>query len=135
MDFSSYEKCVQCPRNCGINRSCDVGFCKEPSNIRVASACLHFGEEPPVTVKGGSGTIFITGCNLRCAFCQNYQISQQGMGKNISVEEFADICLRLQDNGAENINIVTGSHAIPALAKGLTLAKKQGLNIPVCWNS
>lgn len=134
--YSSYEKCLQCPRNCGVNRSCgELGFCKEPDVIRIASASLHFGEEPPITCSGGSGTIFITGCNLHCAFCQNYQISQQGMGSDVSIEKFAEICLRLQDNGAENINIVTGSHAIPALAKGLAFAKKQGLNIPICWNS
>lgn len=107
----------------------------EPSGIRVAVACLHFGEEPLLTVNGGSGTIFLTGCNLRCAFCQNYQISQQGMGKTVSIEEFADICLKLEAIGAENINIVTGSHHVPAVAEGLSLAKKRGLSIPVCWNS
>ena len=107
----------------------------EPSGIRVAVACLHFGEEPLLTVNGGSGTIFLTGCNLRCAFCQNYQISQQGMGKTVSIEEFADICLKLEAIGAENINIVTGSHHVPAVADGLSLAKKRGLSIPVCWNS
>ena len=107
----------------------------EPSGIRVAVACLHFGEEPLLTVNGGSGTIFLTGCNRRCAFCQNYQISQQGMGKTVSIEEFADICLKLEAIGAENINIVTGSHHVPAVAEGLSLAKKRGLSIPVCWNS
>ena len=98
-------------------------------------ACLHFGEEPLITVHGGSGTIFLTGCNLRCAFCQNYQISQQGMGAAVSKEEFAEICLRLEDAGAENINLVTGSHHIPALAGGLEEARRRGLGIPVCWNS
>ena len=130
-----YENCLQCPRKCGVNRTSSLGFCKEPSQIRIAVACLHFGEEPLITVHGGSGTIFLTGCNLRCAFCQNYQISQQGMGAAVSKEEFAEICLRLEDAGAENINLVTGSHHIPALAEGLTEAKKRGLKIPVCWNS
>ncbi|MBO6218766.1 MAG: radical SAM protein [Treponema sp.] len=130
-----YENCLQCPRKCGVNRECSLGFCKEPSQIRIAVACLHFGEEPLITVHGGSGTIFLTGCNLRCAFCQNYQISQQGMGASVSKEEFAEICLRLEDAGAENINLVTGSHHIPALAEGLTEAKKRGLKIPICWNS
>jgi len=130
-----YENCIQCPRNCGINRSSSLGFCKEPSQIRIAVACLHFGEEPLITVHGGSGTIFLTGCNLRCAFCQNYQISQQGMGAEVSKEEFAEICLRLEDAGAENINLVTGSHHIPALAQGLAEARKRGLKLPVCWNS
>ena len=130
-----YENCLQCPRKCGVNRTSSLGFCKEPSDIRIAVACLHFGEEPLITVHGGSGTIFLTGCNLRCAFCQNYQISQQGMGANVSKEEFAEICLKLEEAGAENINLVTGSHHIPALAKCLEEARKQGLTLPICWNS
>ena len=130
-----YENCLQCPRKCGVNRNEALGFCKEPSDIRIAVACLHFGEEPLITVHGGSGTIFLTGCNLRCAFCQNYQISQQGMGANVSKEEFAEICLKLEEAGAENINLVTGSHHIPAIARGLEEARKQGLTLPVCWNS
>lgn len=111
------------------------GFCRETSDLRISSAGLHFGEEPPITASGGSGTIFITGCSLRCAFCQNYQISQKEMGSPVSIEEFARICLVLQDAGAENINIVTGSHAVPSIALGLENAKKKGLIIPVCWNS
>lgn len=130
-----YENCRQCPRNCGVNRNTSLGFCKEPDSIRIAVACLHFGEEPLITVHGGSGTIFLTGCNLRCAFCQNYQISQQGIGAVVSKEEFAEICLKLEEAGAENINLVTGSHHVPAIAEGLAEAKKQGLKLPVCWNS
>ena len=132
---SIYKNCRLCPRNCGIDRTRQKGFCKEPEQIRIAVACLHFGEEPLITVHGGSGTIFLTGCNLRCAFCQNYQISQQGMGAAVSKEEFAEICLRLQETGAENINLVTGSHHAPAIAEGLYEAKKRGLTLPVCWNS
>ncbi|MBQ9908775.1 MAG: radical SAM protein [Treponema sp.] len=132
---SIYKNCRLCPRNCGIDRTRQNGFCKEPEQIRIAVACLHFGEEPLITVHGGSGTIFLTGCNLRCAFCQNYQISQQGMGAAVSKEEFAEICLRLQEAGAENINLVTGSHHAPAIAEGLYEAKKRGLTLPVCWNS
>ena len=131
-----YKKCEQCPRACGVDRTAGKkGFCGEDDKLRAAVACLHFGEEPFVTVFGGSGTIFITGCTLACAFCQNYQISQKGYGKEISVDEFADICLDLQKAGAENINIVTGSHQIPALAQGLKAARNLGLAIPVCWNS
>lgn len=98
-------------------------------------ACLHFGEEPPITVHGGSGTIFISGCNLGCAFCQNYQISQQGMGADLSVKDFAKVCLALEAAGAENINIVTGSHTVPAIVAGLTEARLQGMKLPICWNS
>jgi putative pyruvate formate lyase activating enzyme len=129
-------QCRACPRNCGVNRTAgETGFCRETAVLRVASACLHFGEEPPITGKTGSGAIFVTGCNLRCAYCQNYQISQNGMGRAVDIAEFAEICLDLQNAGAENINIVTGSHAIPALASGIEDAKKRKLVIPVCWNS
>ncbi len=131
-----YEKCCQCPRKCSINRmDGKSGFCGESKNLRIATAGLHFGEEPVITVFGGSGTIFFTGCTLRCAFCQNYQISQQGMGKTVDSEEFTRMCLSLQENGAENINLVTGSHHIPLIAEYLGHAKKSGLKIPVAWNS
>lgn len=127
--------CALCPRACGTDRAARAGFCGETDELRVAVACLHFGEEPLLTVHGGSGTVFLAGCNLRCAFCQNYQISQKGMGRAVSKSEFADICLRLEDAGAENINIVTGSHHVAAVAEGLREAKRRGLSVPVCWNS
>ncbi|MGL4982024.1 MAG: radical SAM protein [Treponemataceae bacterium] len=131
-----YYSCCSCPRKCSTNRNNgELGFCKEISNIKLAWAGLHFGEEPLITVKGGSGAIFVSGCNLQCSFCQNYQISQKGLGKILSIEEFVLICLSLQEAGAENINIVTGSHAVPFLAQALTYAKKQGLKLPICWNS
>lgn len=131
-----YSSCSQCPRRCGADRNAGkTGFCREPAEVRIALACLHFGEEPPVTVHGGSGTIFLTGCTLRCAFCQNYQISQDGLGKAVSSGEFSEICLRLEKAGAENINLVTGSHAIPRLAEYIKAAKDAGCSIPFCWNS
>ena len=134
--ISLYKKCVQCPRACGVDRTERLaGFCGESAALRVAVSCLHFGEEPLVTVFGGSGTIFLTGCNLSCAFCQNYQISQKGFGKKVSIDGFARICLDLQAAGAENINIVTGSHQIPLLANALKAARGSGLAIPICWNS
>ncbi len=141
----AYSQCNQCPRKCGVNRVVSnnpkknetfaKGFCKESSNLRLASACLHFGEEPLITVQNGSGTIFVSGCTLRCAFCQNYQISQQGVGQAVDSKTFSDICLCLQKKGAENINIVTGSHHIPLIAESLKMAKNAGLSIPVAWNS
>ncbi|MBP3561750.1 MAG: radical SAM protein [Treponema sp.] len=131
-----YSNCTQCPRQCKINRTENsTGFCGETNKVRIAVACLHFGEEPLVTVHGGSGTIFFTGCTLRCSFCQNYQISQQGMGTEISKVDFANICLKLQELGAENINLVTGSHFIPALAEYIPYAQESGCKIPFCWNS
>ena len=132
----AYTTCAQCPRACKADRTGGKsGFCGETADIRLAVACLHFGEEPLVTVHGGSGTIFLTGCNLRCAFCQNYQISQRGMGRAVTTDEFAEICVRLQDAGAENVNLVTGSHHIPAIANGLEKARARGMTLPVCWNS
>ena len=131
-----YSPCLQCPRKCGTSRLNEAsGFCRGTKEIRIALACLHFGEEPLVTVHGGSGTIFFTGCTLRCAFCQNYQISQQGMGRTVSKDEFTEICLRLQNAGAENINLVTGSHIIPSLAEFIGAAQSAGCSIPFCWNS
>lgn len=112
-----------------------AAYCGEIAELRIAAATIHRGEEPPVTGIGGSGTIFVTGCTLGCKFCQNWQISQKGMGRAISLDEFSCICLDLQNAGAENINIVTGSHVIPAIAAGVELARREGLFIPILWNS
>lgn len=132
---SFYTSCTQCPKKCGINRTSSTGFCKEGDELRIAFAGLHFGEEPLITVKSGSGTIFFTGCTLRCKFCQNYQISQDGLGRNVDSKEFTEICLKLQNAGAENINLVTGSHHIPKIASFLKDARNAGVTIPFCWNS
>ena len=137
-----YKNCHLCPRNCGVDRLAGLsGRCGESAELRLAFAGLHRGEEPPLIGDGGSGTIFVSGCNLGCAFCQNWQISGGGsasnvrIGRTVSTEEFTGICLKLQERGAENINIVTGSHAIPAIAQGLQSSKTSGLRIPVLWNS
>jgi putative pyruvate formate lyase activating enzyme len=131
-----YRNCLLCPRRCGVNREeGQRGFCGETAVLRLAFAGIHRGEEPPITGTGGSGTIFISGCNLGCTFCQNYQISREGLGQAVSREEFVRICLDLQKRGAENINIVTGSHAAEALALGIVAAREMGLFIPVLWNS
>jgi len=140
-----YKSCRLCPRNCGVNRLAgETGFCGETAGLRIGAAVIHRGEEPPLVGTGGSGTIFICGCNLGCVFCQNYQISQgadgadTGMpesGKLVSPSGFAGICAALRDNGAENINIVTGSHAVPGIIDGLTAAREAGVRLPVLWNS
>ena len=136
-----YSPCKLCPRSCGVDRLLgETGFCGESAHLRIGAAVLHRGEEPPLVGTGGSGTIFVSGCNLGCVFCQNYQISQgegggASLGKEVSTETFAEICMKLSDRGAENINIVTGSHAILALVQGIAAAKKEGLQIPVLWNS
>lgn len=133
MDF--YRECRQCPRGCGIDRTASKGFCGESEELRIAFAGLHFGEEPLITVFGGSGTIFFTGCTLRCSFCQNYQISQDGFGRAVYKEEFLQICLKLKEKGAENINLVTGSHHIPKIAEYIRYVKNNGFDLPFCWNS
>jgi putative pyruvate formate lyase activating enzyme len=131
MDY--YKRCLLCPRRCGVNRTAgERGYCGESAELRLASASIHRGEEPPITGVGGSGAIFVSGCNLGCVFCQNYQISHEGMGQAMSIEE---LCLKLQAMGAENINIVTGTHAIPAIVAGLTQARASGLVIPALWNT
>lgn len=132
----TYNKCSQCPRQCNAARSNgNSGFCGESAELRISFAGLHFGEEPLITVFGGSGTIFFTGCTLRCAFCQNYQISQDGLGRAVTKEEFVKICKDLQSAGAENINLVTGSHHIPVIAEYLHAVRDAGITIPFCWNS
>jgi len=131
-----YSQCRQCPRECKIDRTNGkTGVCGETAALKAAFAGLHFGEEPLITVHGGSGTIFLTGCTLRCAFCQNYQISQNGMGANLNETSFLEICQKLQAAGAENINLVTPSHHIPLLAEYIRYAKSNGITIPFCWNS
>lgn len=134
--LSLYKKCSLCPRACGVDRTAGkLGFCRQSSTMCIACATLHHGEEPPITGKGGSGTIFFTGCTLQCRFCQNHQISRGGIGRDVSIEEFSEICLRLQKEGAENINLVTGTMFIPSIALGIEAAKKKGLSVPVLWNS
>ena len=117
-------------RNAGV-----TGYCGQGAVLRAACACLHFGEEPPLTGAGGSGTVFFTGCTLQCDFCQNWQVSSCGEGADLTAEELAHIFLRLQREGAENINIVTGTHFVPGILDSLARARAGGLAIPMVWNS
>ncbi|MCL2805989.1 MAG: radical SAM protein [Treponema sp.] len=131
-----YKSCTLCARACGVDRIAgQTGYCGETADLRIGVAVIHRGEEPPLIGTGGSGTIFISGCNLGCVFCQNWQVSQEGLGRAVSADEFAGICIALRDAGAENINIVTGSHAIPGILEGITAARKAGVQIPLLWNS
>ena len=126
------ENCNICPRNCGINRNNnELGFCKSGNNIKIARYSLHYWEEPCISGENGSGTIFFSGCNLKCIFCQNYEISNNNIGKEISIERFANICIELQNMNALNINLVTPTVYLPLIKKGLILAKKKGLSIPI----
>ena len=130
------EKCNLCPRYCGVNRSVgDIGYCGCGNNMVIARYSLHKWEEPCISGDMGSGTIFFSYCNLKCIYCQNYEISTFHKGRVVSVEEFSDICIKLQKEGASNINLVTGCMYIPLIVKGLRIAKDKGLCIPVVYNS
>lgn len=125
--------CRLCPRNCGIDREKMTGFCKETSRIRCARAALHHWEEPCISGTKGSGTVFFSGCSLKCCYCQNYQISQEGTGKELTVQKLADIFLSLQEQGAHNINLVTAGHFLPGVLAALDIARPR-LSIPVVYN-
>lgn len=130
------EECRICPRNCGADRKQGkTGVCQETNRLRVARAALHMWEEPCISGKEGSGTVFFTGCNLRCVYCQNYELSRSRTGKEITESRLAEIFLELQDKGANNINLVTPTHFIPQILRALQSAKSQGLCIPTVYNS
>jgi len=134
--MSLYNDCRLCPRLCGVNReSGATGFCRMPADTSLSLASLHFGEEPPVTGEGGSGTLFFAGCTLQCSFCQNGQLSHQNLGHLISNETLADLMCRLQAAGAENINLVTGTHYIPGIKEALKIARKRQMKLPLVWNT
>lgn len=130
------DKCMLCPKKCMVNRNREeIGFCRSDNKIRIAKAYLHKWEEPPITGENGSGTIFFSGCNLRCIYCQNYYISELNNGVEIDTDKFASICLDLQEKGATNINLVTPTHYVPLIIDGLKMAKNLGLKIPIVYNS
>ena len=130
-----YKKCNLCPRNCLIDRTEKPGVCGIKDKLIIARAALHYWEEPPISGNTGSGTIFFTGCNLKCIFCQNYDISTKLIGQEISIEEFASICLNLEKQGANNINLVTPTPHVPLIIEGIKLAKAKGLSIPIVYNT
>lgn len=128
--------CRLCPRNCSINRlNGEMGFCRAGKEVLCARASLHLWEEPCISGKNGSGTVFFTGCNLRCVFCQNHEISQESTGKPVSIDRLADIFLEQQERGAHNINLVTPTHYVPQIIEALVIAKSKGLSIPILYNT
>lgn len=131
----SYQSCTLCPRACGADRTKQNGFCGCKAVLKAARAGLHFYEEPFLSGTRGSGTVFFSGCSLKCVFCQNIALSRDAAGIEISNERLAEIFLKLQETGAHNINLVTGTHFTPSIADALRQAKKAGLAIPVIWNS
>lgn len=128
-------RCTLCPRSCLADRTQSSGFCGETSKIRIARAALHPWEEPCISGKNGSGTVFFSGCSLRCVFCQNSEVSLSRKGHEVSVEELTDTYFELARAGAHNINLVTPSHFTDAVAKSIYAAKSRGLELPFIWNS
>nr|WP_317283449.1 radical SAM protein [uncultured Sellimonas sp.] len=131
--FDLYQDCTLCPRMCHVDRTAKTGFCGCTSELSAARAALHFWEEPCITGNGGSGTVFFSGCTLKCCFCQNYPISCEGLGKTVSVSRLAEIFLNLQKQGAENISLVTATQHLPSILPALDMVK-DSLHIPVVYN-
>lgn len=128
-----YEDCSLCPRNCHVDRSIVRGYCKCGSNLKIARAALHYWEEPCISGGNGSGTVFFSGCTLKCCFCQNFNISSEGFGEEITVERLSEIFLELQEKGANNINLVTATQYLPSVLEALDQVRGQ-LKIPVVYN-
>lgn len=130
------ESCTLCPRRCGVNRlQGQAGYCGETAKIKLARAALHMWEEPCVSGEKGSGAVFFSGCSLRCVFCQNHEIAVGDCGLYVTVERLAEIFLELQAQGAANLNLVTAAHYVPEILAALDLAKGQGFQLPVVYNS
>lgn len=130
------DKCILCPRECKVNRNAgELGRCRAGALPKIALANLHYYEEPCISGKNGSGTVFFTGCNLSCKFCQNYKVSQEFSGNELSVESLAEEFLRLQSEGAHNINLVTAFAYVPMIVTALDVAKTKGLKLPIVYNS
>lgn len=141
------DECTLCIRKCKINRNDNkIGFCKASDKIMIAKACLHLWEEPPISMGKGSGTVFFSHCNLKCVFCQNYNISQDNKqninncnspvtGREVSIERLSEVFLELQEKGANNINLVTPTHYVPQIIKAIDISRKNGLKLPILYNT
>ena len=129
------EPCRLCPRNCRAQRRAGkLGFCRAGADALVGSVGPHFGEERVLVGRGGSGAIFLAGCNLGCRFCQNWELSHELAGRPVGVEDLAEAMLALQDRGCENVNLVTPTHFAPPIARAVALARRRGLRKPTVWN-
>lgn len=136
MELELLEKCAICPHNCGINRlNNQIGRCKSKDTVKVALYSTHNFEEPCISGKKGSGTVFFSNCNMNCVFCQNYEISQKGKGKEISIEELADIFIKQQEKNVENINLVTPTSYVPQIIEAIKIARGNGLKLPIVYNT
>ena len=135
-NFSSMEKCEICPHKCGVNRKIgQIGRCKSTNTVKLAKASVHSFEEPCISGKKGSGTVFFSHCNMNCVFCQNYEISQEEKGRDVTIQELAEIFLEQQNKDAENINLVTPTSYVLQIIEAIKIAKNKGLNIPIVYNT
>ena len=129
------KECKICPHKCKVNRlQNELGRCKCNSDVRIALASVHNYEEPCISGKNGSGTVFFSGCNLNCIYCQNYEISQENKGKIISIEHLAEIFINQQSKNVNNINLVTPTMYVPQIIEAIKIAKNNGLKIPIIYN-
>ena len=136
MEFKMLEECMLCPHNCKVNRiEGKVGRCRAGKDVKLALASVHNFEEPCISGENGSGTLFFSGCNLSCVFCQNYKISHEGSGKEISIEDLADEMLKLEEKKVHNINIVTGFMLVRQIIEAIKIAKQKGFNLPIVYNT
>ena len=135
LDLDKLKKCTICPHKSGIDRTKNIGRCKSTDKVKIALYSTHNFEEPCISGEKGSGTIFFSNCNLNCVFCQNYEISQQGRGKEIEIEELAEIMLKQQEKGVENINFVTPTSYSIQIKEAIIIAKENGLKIPIVYNT
>ena len=136
MDVKLLEKCTICPHNCGINRlNNQIGRCKSKNIVKIALYSTHNFEEPCISGKKGSGTVFFSNCNMDCVFCQNYEISQQGKGREISIDELASIFIKQQEKDVENINLVTPTSYVPQIIEAIKIARNNGLKLPIVYNT
>ncbi len=134
--YAIFEACRLCPRQCGVNRLIgEMGFCRSTARPVVYSAHPHFGEEASLVGTSGSGTIFFSNCNLRCVFCQNWPIAHEGRSREISDEDLADLMLYIQKIGCHNVNLVTPPHSMPNILNATRIAYKEGLRIPLVYNT
>lgn len=135
MNLNVLNSCTVCPRNCKVDRTISEGFCRSGALVKVAKAYGHMWEEPCISGEKGSGTVFFSNCNLRCVFCQNHDISQEDIGKEISTDRLSDIFLEQQERGFHNINLVNPTHYVPQIKEALKKAKEKGLKLPIVYNS
>lgn len=134
--LQSLEKCNICPHKCGINRNDGkVGRCKSKDTVKIALYSVHNFEEPCISGEKGSGTIFFSNCTMNCVYCQNYEISQEGKGKEVTIEELADIFIKQQERNVQNVNLVTPTSYVPQIIEAVKLAREKGFNLPIVYNT